>query len=181
METVSGRYVNVIDPDPADIVIGDIAHHLACICRYTGAVRRPFSVGEHAVLVARRLEEIGAPEPVILAGLHHDDAEAYLNDVGRPLKQNLAAYYPISDRMDIAVRDALGISHLPFKDPRVKEADTWALGAESYQLLPSRGKRWISDGMYVPGGEDDKWLWSLGWRFEVARYRWLSWHNELGG
>lgn len=181
METFTGRFVNVIDPDPADVVIEDIAHHLANICRYTGAVRRHYSVGEHAVLVARKLEAVGAPIPVILAGLHHDDSEAYLNDQGRPLKQNLREYHPIESRMDGVVRAALGISQLPFGDPRVKEADTWALGAESYQLLPSRGRRWICDGYYVPGGPDDTWLWALGWPLEVTKERWISWHNELGG
>lgn len=181
METFTGRYVNVIDPDPADIVIEDVAHHLANICRYTGACRRNYSVGEHAVLVARKLEEMGAPIPVILAGLHHDDSEAYLNDQGRPLKQNLREYRRFEARMDVVVRDVLGISQLPFDDPRIKQADTWALGAESFQLLPSRGKRWISDGYYVPGGPDDRWLWALGWHLEVTKDRWMSWHTNLGG
>lgn len=176
METASGRYVNVKDPDPADIVLEDIAAHLSQICRYTGAVRHTYSVAEHAVLVCRRLRYLKAPLNVQLAGLHHDDAEAYLGDVGRPLKQLLGPYYALSDQMDVVVRAALGLTALPFDDPRVKETDTWALAIESQQLLPSQGKRWISDGLYRDG---DKPWWPLGWGAEHARFAWMAEHENL--
>lgn len=150
METASGFYLNLLSPDPQWIRVADIAHHLAQINRYTGAARRPMSVAEHAILVADRLRSQGYGADVILRGLHHDDAEAFCGDVGRPLKLALgSAYGEIEARLDAAVVQAL---RLPKVDDwtAVKAADDWALAAEAYHLLPSRGRGWFCDGLYDP-------------------------------
>lgn len=87
----SGEYVDLLNPDPAKIHAPDIAHHLGMLCRYGGGVSRFYSVAEHSVLVADLLEWQGQPSEVVLAGLLHDAAEAYVGDMIAPLKFALRA------------------------------------------------------------------------------------------
>lgn len=182
IETASGRFVDVRNPDPDTIVLEDIAHHLAHICRFTGACSRFYSVAEHAVLVADRLVELGAHPRVALAGLHHDDAEAYLNDVARPLKGLLhPAYRDLTIDMDAAITRALGIETLlpgPEAASAIRAADEWALAAEAYHLLPSRGAGWFCHGLYdasAPGPARH----GLGVDTGIAFDAYLNRHRQL--
>jgi hypothetical protein len=153
METASGLYFDVLNPDPDTVRLGDIAHHLARINRYTGAARRPISVAEHALLVADRLRCQCHTAAVVLAGLHHDDHEAYTGDIGRPLKNALTTTLGlIEDRINDAIDMALGLPPLCGGERAiVKAADDWALSAEAHYLMPSRGKGWVCDGLFDPG------------------------------
>jgi hypothetical protein len=85
IRTFTGRYVNPLQLQPADICIEDIAHHLANICRYTGACPSFYSVAQHSLYVSRQcaITVEGA-----LAGLLHDAAEAYFNDIASPVKHD---------------------------------------------------------------------------------------------
>jgi hypothetical protein len=66
--------------------IGDIAHHLALINRFTGATSRPYSVAEHSLLVERIGERRGAAPGLRMALLMHDAHEAYTTDLSSPAK-----------------------------------------------------------------------------------------------
>jgi hypothetical protein len=179
METASGRYVDVRDPDPSTIHLDDIAHHLSRLCRYTGAVRvEHYSVAEHAVHVTRRLASMGASNRAQLAGLHHDDHEAYLGDIGRPHK---ALLQPVEDdlaeRLDAVIRDALKLPD-PFAlnvHREIKDADNWALAMEAWHLLPSQGRGWWSEGLYDPLTPRS----SLGLGANTARRLFLATHDHL--
>lgn len=152
IETFSGRYVDLSDPSPASIVLEDVAHGLAHTCRYNGQIDY-YSVAEHAVAVSVYLERMGYSEKVCLMGLHHDDAEAYLGDVTRPLKSLLQpAYGRLTEAMDAAIIEGLD---LPWDTEQgnvcekvIKDADNWALMREARALLPSQGKTWggLGDG-----------------------------------
>ena len=50
---LSGRRLDIVDPSPLDVEIGDIAHGLARVARWNGQTRGPeiFSVAQHALLV----------------------------------------------------------------------------------------------------------------------------------
>lgn len=151
METQSGHYLDLVTPDPIGIHLQDIAGHLSKIGRFNGASARFYSVAEHSLNVAKRVEAMGGDETETLIALHHDSAEAYLGDVGRPLKGAIgSAYVDLSSRMDKAIAIALGLprAYDSSVDHLIKEADLWALSAEAFHLLPSRGKNWISDGLY---------------------------------
>ncbi len=87
INTYSGRQVDVFDPDPADIVIGDIAHALSHQCRWGGHTKEFYSVAHHSLLVALKV-----PDELKLAALLHDASEAYLVDLPRPIKANLPGY-----------------------------------------------------------------------------------------
>lgn len=188
VETASGLYVDLNDPDPATIVLDDVAHHLAHICRYTGACDRHYSVAEHAVLVARILEARGHDPMVCLIGLHHDDHEAYTGDVGRPLKRLLAANGgddTILRRIEQTVQATIATAlHLPVTSHRevidaVKDADDTALAAEAYYLMPSRGRGWHVEGK-VPPANLDMGLWhgGLGWSEGQAKAYFVAEHGR---
>lgn len=190
IETFSGRYVDLSNPRPESITLDDVAHGLANTCRYNGQVRF-YSVAEHAVMVARILERQGHDAYVQLAGLHHDDPEAFLGDVTRPLKSLLQPVYgELTLMMERAVVDALrlpGINNLSFDAPRVKAADNIALYLEAKHLLPSRGEMWIRPGI------EDEWelrgeqkstddfadLWVGGDDPWSAADTWLAHHRRL--
>jgi hypothetical protein len=173
-ELASGRYLNLRDPDPGDIGLDDVAVHLSRLVRYTGA--STLSVAEHATLVAEKLRRDGAPLRVQLAGLHHDDTEFALGDVSRVLKQLLGDYRILERRMTAAVEIALDLQDLPWDDPRIKQADMWALAAEAKQLMPSGGKGWVCDGLVADG--EDSWVWDLGWTRHAAP-QYLRAHRRL--
>jgi 5'-nucleotidase len=175
IETHAGVYVDLTNPEPADIRLGDVAHGLAHICRGSGQTGRFFSVAEHAVIVSGRLRELGCPPQVVLAGLHHDDSEAYLGDVTRPLKKLLPAYRALESRMWEAIRVGLALGECDIDAPAVKDADRWALGAENYHLRRSRGRTWFCAGVYSP----DTHPLTLGAPPAHAKALWLAEHDRV--
>lgn len=160
VETFTGQYVDTQNPQAHTIRLEDIAHALANTCRYGGHCQPFYSVAEHAVFCSIRVERQGYGKWRQLAALHHDDAEAYLGDIPRPMKPLLGdAYKELTERMDQAIMEALLFQHLPgpgadaFHDPAVKEADSWALLVEARHLLPSKGINW--EGSKADWGLDD--------------------------
>lgn len=140
--TFTGRRVPLENPQPLDIDLLDIAHHLATINRFTGACKEPYSVAQHSIFVSQLLQPI-SPRLGLL-GLMHDAHEAYLNDMPRPVKffhfgQNL----PLpTDRDDIertfdrVIRARYGIAD-PSQEEREQVAnfDDIALSTEWCDLL----------------------------------------------
>jgi hypothetical protein len=88
IRTATGKYVNPLKLRAADIAIKDVAHHLAHLCRYTGACPHFYSVAQHSVLVSKYLREAGASVELQMAGLLHDAGEAYFNDLASPVKHD---------------------------------------------------------------------------------------------
>ena len=174
MELSSGARFYLDAPDPATITVEVIAHHLAQVNRYGGAARRPYSVAEHAVLVARRLRALGYDAATCLAGLHHDDAEAFVGDVVRPIKRSLGGYAAIEARVQAACEVALGVA--PGVAAAVDAADDWALSCEAAHLMPSGGAEWVSAGLYDGTGRLRPAR-RCSWR--RARLRYLRMHREL--
>lgn len=198
VETFSGRYVDTKNPDPSTICIEDIAHALSQTCRYGGHCQEFYSVAEHAVIVSHRLQQRGASEPMQLAGLHHDDAEAFLGDVPRPMKSLLGqSYVQLTERMDRAIVAGLGLNTNPacaidtadFHQTAVKDADNWALLLEARHLLPSKGKQWWDGGQGASEwGLPDKptrivvpSYWTGGVPPATAKALYLQRHNYLMG
>lgn len=91
IQVYSGRQFWPMNPSPDDVNINDIAHSLSMQCRYAGHCLQFYSVAEHSIHVARWLWQRHSNE-VALIGLLHDATEAYLVDVPRPVKPQLAGY-----------------------------------------------------------------------------------------
>lgn len=90
IRTYTGKYVNPLQLRAEDICIEDIAHHLSNLCRYTGACPSFYSVAQHSVLVSRQMAGglPGLSATLEMAGLLHDAAEAYFNDLASPVKHD---------------------------------------------------------------------------------------------
>ncbi|HEY1855367.1 MAG TPA: hypothetical protein VGG40_12350 [Solirubrobacterales bacterium] len=86
IQTVSGRWVDPLAPDPESIAIEDIAQALANQCRFGGHSRAFYSVAQHSTIVSDVCEQRGASPAEALAALMHDAGEAYLVDLPHPLK-----------------------------------------------------------------------------------------------
>jgi 5'-deoxynucleotidase YfbR-like HD superfamily hydrolase len=94
---LSGRRLDLLNPSPLDIEIGDIAHGLARVARWNGQTTgdHAFSVAEHCLLV----ETIaGALSPGLsrnyrLAALMHDAPEYVIGDLISPFKAALSLDY----------------------------------------------------------------------------------------
>lgn len=132
--TSSGVHFYPLDPRPEEVKLTDIAHHLSALCRWTGAPKgvfgQPchFSVAEHAINVARAL-----PKEYQLAGLHHDDAEAYISDISSPLKPYIGRYKDIETKLMAVIANKIGFTWpLP---PIVKTIDQRMLADEGATLM----------------------------------------------
>src|SRR5215204_5976975 len=130
LQTVSGRFVNPFDPDPAQLDIGDIGRALANICRFGGHARSFYSVAQHSVIVSQLVEERGGDVEDVFAALMHDATEAYLGDMPHPLKHRSplgAAFKEAEDHLERALR-----AHFRIKPdvPEIKRVDRALLATE---------------------------------------------------
>lgn len=136
MTTYTGRQFFPLHPLPGDIVLADIAHHLACMNRWLGATCEPFSTAQHSVHVAELvLSLIGAPGPEVLYALLHDASEAYLVDVQRDVKHlpQMAPYRVGEQHLQCVIYQRFGLR--AFEPEVVKTADRMMAVAEAQDLL----------------------------------------------
>jgi len=138
---LSGRRLDLLDPSPMDIEIGDIAHGLARVARWNGQTvgEHGFSVAQHSLVV----EEIALHlEPRLdvrwrLAALLHDAPEYVIGDMISPFKAALGIDYRIfEDKLESAIHIRFG---LPPKTPAniktlIKKADRACAFFEAIQL-----------------------------------------------
>jgi hypothetical protein len=128
IKTFTGKRFDVLNPDPDQICIEDIAHALSNQCRYGGHSRKFYSVAEHSIYVAMMCSWYNK-----LAGLLHDASEAYLVDIPRPIKHNpyLAGYR----ELEAKVQDAISLKFNAIGTPDIKRFDNEVLRYEIYQLM----------------------------------------------
>lgn len=135
IQTAGGKQFFLDRPRSEDVDIDDIAHALSRLCRFTGHVRRFYSVAQHSVLVSYVCDPADA-----LVGLLHDATEAYIGDVSSPLKSLLPEYRVIEGRVWAAVAERFG---LPAELPEsVKHADAVLLATEKRDLLGPPPASW---------------------------------------
>ena len=135
VSTRSGRRVALLNPSPAQIVIGDIAHGLAHQCRFNGQTNKFYSVAQHSVLVASIL-----PRELRLAGLLHDASEAYLGDIVQPLKELLPEYQTIEANFCKVLGERFNVNLQP--NPAIHQADLIVLATERRDLMPMDSADW---------------------------------------
>lgn len=160
LETVSGRFVDLVNPDPVSIVIDDIAWSLSRLARFNGHTINvhPYSVGQHSMSVSHEVIEIIKNSKskskmsvrelsrMSLLGLLHDASEAYTGDIPGPLKK-IPDIRPtikkIENRIQAAIYTSLNIDPPSHDDELIiKQADLIVQRIEAYNLMPSRGMCW---------------------------------------
>jgi 5'-deoxynucleotidase YfbR-like HD superfamily hydrolase len=138
---LSGRKLDLLDPDPADIAIEDIAHGLARVARWNGQTRgaHAFSVAQHCLIV----DEIANDAPELwgeqwrLAALLHDGAEYVIGDLISPFKTAIGLDYKAFEiRLMRAIHTRFGLPDpLPDAVARaIKSADRVAAYFEATRL-----------------------------------------------
>jgi uncharacterized protein len=118
---LSGRRLDLIDPSPLDVEIGDIAHGLARVARWNGQTKGPeiFSVAQHSLLV-EALFAAGLDRPssrARLTALLHDAPEYVIGDMISPFKAAIGGDYRlIEDRLKRAIHVRFGLPAEPPDD-----------------------------------------------------------------
>ncbi len=128
--TRSGRIVNLVDPEVESIDIYDIASGLAYQGRFTGQTIEYYPVAIHSILVSYLV-----PPEQALAGLLHDAAEAYINDISRPVKPLLVGYKILDNRLSDCIARKFGLTY-PWS-AEIHAADQVAVAIEQNRLLPN--------------------------------------------
>lgn len=101
--TITGRNVCLVNPDPADIDIIDIARSLSMKCRFSGHVREWYSVAQHCVHISDRCIDRKW-------GLLHDAAECYTGDCPRPWKRTLREWAVREQPLFEAIAERFGLA-----------------------------------------------------------------------
>lgn len=128
---VTGKAVNLLNPDPDTIHIEDIAWSLSNVCRWGGHIKRRWTVGAHSIFVAREVEPLGAKLPALL----HDATEAYLGDVITPLKKLLPNYKDIENNFLRIVLEKYGaLEAWDLHETEIHRADKLMLDREKAAL-----------------------------------------------
>lgn len=150
LNTWSGISFHLLTPTPDEVLLEDIAHHLAFQSRSTGAVTRDYSVAQHSLLVCDLvIEDLNSQVKytrlklarIAMKALLHDAEEYVTGDVNKPLKTLLAPLLdPIAKGIKKAISEKLGYDLLNMP-PEIKHADNIAMATEKQQLyLPSKVK-----------------------------------------
>ena len=114
---LSGRRLDLLNPDALDIEIEDIAHGLARVSRWNGQTqgKYPLSVAQHCVLVERLFGQFypKSPRKWRLACLLHDAPEYVIGDMISPFKAMLPSdYKTIEKKLEIATFIRFGLGNL---------------------------------------------------------------------
>ncbi len=138
---LSGRRLDIVDPSPLDVEIGDIAHGLARVARWNGQTRGPeiFSVAQHALLVEALFAATSpeAPARDRLAALLHDGPEYVIGDLISPFKAAVGGdYRRIETRLMRAIHIRFGLPPdlAPDLVKRIKAADRLSAYLEATAL-----------------------------------------------
>ena len=136
---LSGRRLDLLDPDPRDIAIEDIAHGLARVARWNGQTVGPhiFSVAQHSLLVEVIVSADHAAErEVRLSALLHDAPEYVIGDLISPFKAVLGDdYKAVEHRLLAAIHARFTLPPPTLTWARqVKTADTAAARLEAEHL-----------------------------------------------
>ncbi|NPD17382.1 HD family hydrolase [Xinfangfangia sp. D13-10-4-6] len=138
---LSGRRLDLLDPTPMDIEIGDIAHGLAFVARWNGQTHGdwPYSVAEHSLLVEALFSRANPEIPARwqLAALLHDAPEYVIGDMISPVKAAVGpGYGELDARLSAAIHLRFGLPTTlpPAIKKQIKLADNVSAWLEAVQI-----------------------------------------------
>jgi uncharacterized protein len=139
---LSGRRLDLLNPDPADIEIADIAHGLARVARWNGQTvgAHSFSVAQHSIIVEAIASDTAASgwtNQWRLAALLHDAAEYVIGDLISPFKTAIGLDYKAFEaRLMCAIHRRFGLPEQlpPEVASHIKNADKVAAYFEATRL-----------------------------------------------
>jgi 5'-deoxynucleotidase YfbR-like HD superfamily hydrolase len=138
---LSGRRLDLLDPTPMDVEIGDIAHGLAFVARWNGQTLGDwaYSVAEHSLLVEQLFARAnpGIGNRWQLAALLHDAPEYVIGDMISPVKAAVGTGYGELDaRLTAAIHIRFGLPAVlpsPIK-AAIKRADKISAWLEAVHI-----------------------------------------------
>lgn len=138
--TRSGGKLDLLDPQPDQIDIKDIATALSRLPRFAGHTTEFYSVAQHSFHCSCRCDEFP------LEALMHDAHEAYMGDISRPLKQIIGPEWErIERRIQAAIDARFGLRPgVGVVKAAVKAVDNQMLVTERRWLMPP-GPAWEGD------------------------------------
>ena len=138
---LSGRRLDLLDPSPLDVEIGDIAHGLARVARWNGQTEGAhiFSVAQHTLLVdaVGRARWPGIDRKARLAMLLHDAPEYVIGDMISPFKAVIGGSYKVVEARllnAIHLRFGLPVKRSEEVERMIKTADRGAAFLEATHL-----------------------------------------------
>ncbi|AWY09474.1 hypothetical protein vB_RpoS-V16_38 [Ruegeria phage vB_RpoS-V16] len=142
MAWTGSRMIDVLNPDPHDIILGEVATGLSREPRYGGAATAVFwSVAQHCLLA----DDLAVFDGIVhretrLAILLHDAPEYMLRDIISPVKRFLPDYRDLEDVWWRATAHKFG---LPKVLPGiVKHYDMVACSSEKKALISPEAGEW---------------------------------------
>jgi 5'-deoxynucleotidase YfbR-like HD superfamily hydrolase len=184
---LSGRRLDLLDPSPLDIEIGDIAHGLARVARWNGQTSGAhiFSVAQHTLLVETimRAHDPGVDGRLRLAALLHDAPEYVIGDMISPFKAALGDGYKAIEKRLLAaihIRFSLPAALAPALEKQIKAADRGAAYLEATLLAgfsQSEAKRLFGRDPELPDAVREDYL--TPWNAAKAEQRFLETFDAL--
>lgn len=139
--TATGNKFYINYPDVKDFNVEDISHALSNLCRFTGHSPRFYSVGEHSLHCLDIANFLGASPLLCLYALFHDASEAIMNDLSRPVKQNLPDYKALEDKVSEIMWEVIGVPAPTEEDYKfVKKIDNTMIILELHQIMKRSDK-----------------------------------------
>ena len=146
LETVSGKFIDILDPTPEDILLEDISWSLSRQARFNGHTisEQPYSTGLHSIFVADMIWGKTQDPYNAQFGLLHDSSEMVISDLPSPVKHIPA----LRDQIDKIENNILNIINLKFVG-RLPTTDEWDIvkyydrrscQIEAFHFMNSRGK-----------------------------------------
>lgn len=143
--TCSGNILNLVNPDPDNITLEDIATGLANNCRFSGQLPIHYSVAAHSIVLADLMES----ETAQLYALLHDASEAFISDMPRPVKALCPDYGEVEERIQYAIMSKF------FPGPAVPPVDSLAVHTMD-KVMPAFEQIAIKGQANVP-----EWVWDM--------------------
>ena len=171
IQTYTGKKFSLLDPQPEDICIEDIARALSMTCRFGGHVKKFYSVAEHSLEMVKLV-----PSPHGLHALLHDAGEAYIGDITSPVKSLINGISRVEDAALDAIESVFELNWQLSGKQQIHYWDMRLLLTERNQLMGPPPEPWYWEQDYKPLDIELECL-----APEVAEERFLAMYKLLTG